>query len=290
MKLSNPILFLIPAVIWGSTFYVIKFQVGVVPPIWSVSYRFILAGILLLGFCRLRGIQLTFSRLIHLRFLLLGILLFGVNYWLVYIAELKLTSALVAVAFSTIMFFNILFGRLFLGRTAERKTFFGAFLGIIGTAVIFYEDLNLLNADDLPINSLIFCFSSVVVASLGNITSAANQSLGIPVIQANAFGMLYGGLFLGMIGLVTGAELIILNTPEYLGSLFFLAIFGSIIAFGAYLTLIGNIGADRAAYALIVIPVIAVSLSSFFEGLTISIWIGMGVVLILIGNYIVLKK
>lgn len=290
MKLSNPILFLIPAVIWGSTFYVIKFQVGIVPPIWSVSYRFLIAGFLLLTFCRGRGINLRFSSSAHLRFLQLGILLFGINYWLVYIAELELTSALVAVAFSTIMFFNILFGKIFLGRNAERKTFLGALLGIVGTAVIFYEDLSTLTMNQLPVFSLILCFLSVVVASLGNITSAANQERTIPVIQANAYGMLYGGAVLGLIGLFSGAELMILTTTEYLGSLLFLSIFGSIVAFSAYLTLIGKIGADRAAYTLIVIPVIAVSLSAIFEGLVLSVWIGLGIILILAGNYIVLKK
>ena len=290
MKFSNPILFLIPALIWGSTFYVIQFQIGVVPPVWSVSYRFFLAGIILIVFCKIRKINLHFSRRIHLRFIQLGILLFGFNYWLIYIAELKLTSGLVSVAFSTILFLNILFGKIFLGENTEMKTFIGGIIGIIGTAIIFYEDLKVFSAEELPVSHLVLCFASVGIASLGNITSAANQAKNIPVIQANTYGMLYGGIILGIIGLFSGADLIFLTTTEYVVSLLFLTVFGSIIGFGAYLTLIGKIGADKAAYALIVIPVISISLSYVFEGLVVTAFMIFGIVMILIGNYIVLKK
>lgn len=290
MKLSNAALFIVPALIWGSTFYVIKFQIGEVPPIWSVSYRFIFSGFILLGFCLIRGISLKFPMQSHLRILLQGGLLFGFNYWMVYIAELELTSGLVAVAFSMIIFLNILFGKLFLGRVAETKTIYGAALGILGTSSIFYQDLTSLTYEQFPYFSLILCISSVVVASLGNITSAANQAKGLPVIQTNAFGMLYGGICLALVAFLSGAQLTFLTSTEYVASLLYLSIFGSIIAFGAYLTLIGNIGADKAAYVLIVIPVIAITLSSIFEGLEISIWILLGMLLVLAGNYIVLKK
>ena len=110
MKVNVAMLFLIPALIWGSTFFVIKFQLGVVDPTWSVSYRFILAGVLLLIYSKWKKLNLTFTFRQHLFILLQGMFLFGLNYWLVYIAEKELVSALVAVAFSTIIFLNILFG------------------------------------------------------------------------------------------------------------------------------------------------------------------------------------
>ena len=283
-------MFLIPALIWGSTFYVIKFQVGDVPPIWSVSFRFTLSGIILLTFCLTRGVNLKFTLGSHLKMLQLGILLFGVNYWMVYIAEEELTSGLVAVAFSLIMFWNILFGKIFLNKNAEKKTFVGAVLGILGTAIIFYEDLSKLNISEIPVLSLIICFAAVVVASLGNITSASNQQKNIPVIQTNAFGMLYGGIVLAVLGFISGTPLYFLTTQAYIGSLLYLIIFGSIIAFGSYLTLIGRIGADKAGYVLIVIPIIAITLSALFEGLNLSVLIVLGMLLVLVGNYIVLKK
>ena len=290
MKLSAAGLFVIPALIWGSTFFVIKFQLGVVDPTWSVSYRFILAGVILLLYSRIKKLNLQFSRSEHFRILLQGILLFGFNYWFVYMAEQELVSALVAITFSSIIFLNILFGKIFLKKVAEKKVYLGAIMGIAGTFLLFYQELVGIGLNDLPFFHLIVCFSSVVIASLGNITSAYNQSTKLPVIQTNAFGMLYGGLVIGLIALLTGIDISFDPGFSYMSSLFYLAIFGSIAAFGSYLTLIGNIGADKAAYVLIVIPVIAVALSVIFEGYQLGWQVLVGMILILGGNVIVLAK
>lgn len=290
MKFSNPILFLVPALIWGSTFFAIKFQVGVVEPIWSVSYRFILAGIFLLAYSGIRKITLKFTFHQHLRIALQGTLLFGFNYWLTYLAELELTSGLVAVAFSGVIFLNILFGTLFLKRRTERKVYIGAFVGFLGTVLLFSQDFVGVGLEDLPLISLIICFSAVIIASLGNIMSAANQEVEIPVIQSNAFGMLYGGAAMCLIGLVTGTPIDFDISLGYVSSLVYLTVFGSIIAFGGYLTLIGKIGHDKGAYVLVVIPVIAIALSALFESYPITYLVGIGIAFILFGNYIVLKK
>jgi len=290
VKLSKSLLFIIPTLIWGSTFFAIKFQVGTVAPIWSVSYRFLLAGIFLLAYAKITHINLNFTLHQHLRMALQGTLLFGVNYWFTYIAEQELTSALVAVAFSGVIFLNIIFGTLFLKRKTQRKVYIGAAIGVIGTALLFYQDLRTIDAQLLPVVSLIFCFSAVVIASLGNISSAANQQVNIPVIPANAFGMLYGGLLMAIIGGLSGTPISFDPTFEYVVSLLYLTVFGSIIAFGTYLTLVGKIGPDKAAYVLISIPVIAMALSATFEGFQLTYLVGVGIVFILIGNYIVLKK
>lgn len=283
-------LFIIPALIWGSTFYVIKFQLGVVDPTWSVSYRFLLAGALLLAYSKYRGLNLRFSFAQHRFMMLQGMLLFGVNYWLVYIAEEKLVSALVAVAFSIIIFLNILFGSLFLKKKTEKKVFLGAILGVTGTFLLFRNDLVHITPENIPVFHLIVCFISVVVASLGNITSAHNQSRSLPVLQTNGFGMLYGGIIIGLIAIFSGKPLIFDVGAPYVLSLVYLSVFGSILAFGSYLTLIGKIGADKAAYVLIVIPVIAVSLSAIFEHYVISTQVVLGILLILGGNLVVLKR
>ena len=289
-KVGSQLLFILPATIWGSTFFVIKFQLGVVSPIWSVCYRFLLGGLILLVYARLRGLNLKFPAQSHGRIALQGILLFGLNYWLVYIAELELVSALVAIAFSTIIFFNILFGKLFLGNTTTSQVYVGAILGLVGTVLLFYQELGAVKYQQWPVLSTILCALSVVIASLGNITSAANQKVGIPVIQANAFGMIYGSIGMALIALVS------LDLPAfdfsagYMGSLLYLSILGSIVAFGSYLTLIGRIGPDRAAYVLVVIPVIALMLSVWFEDYNWSIFVVMGILLILVGNVLVLRK
>lgn len=290
MKFSNPILFLVPALIWGSTFFAIKFQVGVVEPVWSVSYRFILAGIILLAYSGWKNLTLRFSPNQHVRIAFQGFLLFGFNYWFTYLAELELTSGLVAVAFSGVIFLNILFGTLFLKRRTERKVYIGAFVGFLGTILLFYQDFVGIDLADLPVISLIICFSAVIIASLGNIMSAANQQIAIPVIQSNAFGMLYGGAAMCLIGLATNTPVGFDLSAGYVISLVYLTVFGSIIAFGGYLTLIGKIGPDKGAYVLVVIPVIAIALSALFEGYPITYLVGIGIAFILFGNYIVLKK
>ncbi len=290
MKNNNAILFAIPTLIWGSTFYAIKFQIGEIDPLWSVSYRFILAGLILFLYCRIRKLAFSFTFNDHLRIMLQAAMLFGFNYWFVYMAEADLTSGLVAVAFSGVIFLNILFGRIFLEKKTTPKVFIGAILGVIGTALLFYEDLGEIAFADLPIASLILCFSAVVIYSLGNIIWASNQARKMPIIQTNAFGMLYAGLLMALIAGITGSPPAYLLSFEYMGSLIYLSIFGSIIAFGGYLTLIGNIGADRAAYVNIAIPVIAVSLSAIFESYQLTTLVGLGMVLILVGIYIVLAK
>ena len=290
MKLNTASLFAIPALIWGSTFFVIKFQLGVVDPTWSVSYRFILAGLLLLLFSKLKGLNLSFTFSEHRFIVLQGMFLFGINYWLVYIAEQVLISALAAVAFSIIIFLNILFGTIFLGKKTEPKVYVGAIMGFIGTFILFRTDLVRLDFEELPVFHLVVCFISVLVASLGNITSARNQGAGLPVVQTNAFGMLYGGVVIAVIALLTGKPMAFDFGAAYIGSLAYLAVFGSILAFGAYLTLIGKIGADKAAYVLIMIPIIAVSLSILFEDYPLGWEVIAGIVLILAGNIVVLRK
>ncbi|MEP1094679.1 MAG: EamA family transporter [Cyclobacteriaceae bacterium] len=290
MKLSSASLFVIPALIWGSTFFVIKFQLGVVDPTWSVSYRFILAGIILLFYSRARQLNLQFSGREHFRIFLQGMLLFGFNYWFVYMAEQVLVSALVAITFSSIIFLNILFGKIFLKKVAEKKVYLGAILGVSGTVLLFYRELAGIAFDDLPVFHLIVCFSAVMIASLGNILSAHNQATKLPVIQTNAFGMLYGGLTIGLVAAVTGVDISFDLGFSYVSSLLYLSIFGSIIAFGSYLTLIGKIGADKAGYVLIVIPVIAVGLSILFEGYQFGWQVFVGMLLILGGNVMVLKR
>ncbi|MEP1035395.1 EamA family transporter [Ekhidna sp.] len=290
MRLSSTSLFVVPALIWGSTFFVIKFQLGVVDPTWSVSYRFILAGLLLLIYSRLKGLNLQFSAKEHLRMVLQGALLFGFNYWFVYIAEQELISALVAIMFSCIIFLNAFFGKLFLAKNTENKVYVGAMLGIAGTLLLFKQELLGLGEADFKTFHLTICFISVIVASLGNITSAFNQSKGMPVIQTNAYGMLYGGIIFAIVAFVSGVPITFDFQLEYFASLLYLSFFGSIIAFGSYLTLIGKIGADKAGYVLVVIPVIAVTLSVFFEDYVLGWHVLIGMILILGGNIIVLKK
>lgn len=288
--MKNVFLFLTPTLIWGSTWFVIKFQVGDVDPMFSVAYRFCLAGLLMLIGSRIMGLNLKFSRKQHAYILLQGALLFSFNYLLVYNSELYLTSGLVGLMFSLLVFFNILSSRIFLKTPFEYKVIFGGVLGIVGTSLIFWKDISDFAFTDGRLLGMFFALAGTAVASLGNITSAYNQSKGIPVITSNAFGMAYGGLIMLSLGLITGKELTFIFETSYVASLLYLSVFGSIVAFGAYLTLVGNIGASKAAYVNLIGPVIALILSTIFEDYRWTITSFSGAALILIGNTIALRK
>jgi len=288
--MKNILLFITPTLIWGSTWYVIKFQVGDVDPMFSVSYRFLLAGIIMLIAARFMKLKLSFTRKEHAFILLQGLFIFGFNYWFIYMSELYLTSGLVGLIFSLLVFFNIINARIFLKNELELKVILGGLLGLLGTALIFWDDLKVFSFEDGKLIGLALAIGGTFIASLGNITSARNTKAGIPVISCNAFGMTYGGGAMMLIALISGKELSFIVTPEYIGSLFYLAIFGSIIAFGAYLTLVGNIGAGKAAYVSLIAPVIALIISTFLEDYQ---WTALslgGAALILGGNLIALWR
>jgi len=288
--MKNIILYIITIIVWGSTWLAIKYQLGSVDPMVSVVYRFGLAATLLMFFCYVKGLNLKFSLKEHLFMALLGILLFSVNYWLVYVAELYLTSGLVAVVFSSIVFMNIANGSFFLGTAVERKMISGAVLGIIGIIMIFMPEIKGFDLSDKGVFGLCIGFISVLLASFGNITSARNTKHNIPVIQANAFGMGYGAILMAVIVIFLGKEFSFVVSIPYISSLFYLSVFGSIIAFGSYLTLIGSIGANKASYAIMVVPVVALALSSFFEGYSWNFSSVLGMLLVVGGNFLALSR
>ncbi len=288
--MKNVSLYIITVLVWGSTWIAIKYQLGSVDPIVSVIYRFGLAAGLLILFCKIRGLSLKFSVKEHFFMAFLGVFLFSLNYWLVYLAEVYLTSGLVAVMFSSIVFFNIANGAIFLGAPLERKMIIGALVGILGIIFIFMPEIQSFHLADKGVVGLVLGFSSVLLASFGNIMSARNTKNNIPVIQANAIGMGYGTLVLVVIALFLGKEFSFSFSIPYIGSLVFLSVFGSIIAFGSYLTLVGSIGADKASYAIMVVPIVALIISSFAEGYVWNFYGIVGLVLVLGGNFLALRK
>ena len=290
LKSNNVVLFGVPVLIWGSTWYVITFQLGKVDPLLSVAYRFLVGSLLLLLFCIVKQKKLGFSIKTHLMIALQGAFLFGFNYWLVYQSEALINSGLVAVGFSTIIFFNIIFGAIFLQRKVLPKVLSGAVIGLIGTLVIFKDELLKFEAGNDTARGMLLCVLGVAIASLGNITSAKNSQLKIPVVQATAFGMGYGGLTMLGIALLLGIPITFDVTTTYLLSLGYLAVFGSIIAFITYLTLVSRIGPDRAAYVIVLVPLVAVTISTLLEGFRFTFFTALGMLLLLFGNFLTLAK
>lgn len=290
MKFSNNFLFAASALIWGSTWYAIIFQINHADPLVSVIYRFALAGMILLIACKAIGLPLKFSAGMHLQFILLGFTLFGLNYWLVYLAEARIPSGLVALIFSVIIFFNIFFNRLLLKAPLKKGTIYGGALGLLGSMLIFQPVILDFKISGHQFWGLAFSLGAVVIASLGNILAASIYKQKIPVIQTNAYGMLYGAIINFLVAFALNKPFFFEFTWSYTMSLVYLAVFGSVIAFAAYLELIGRIGPDRAVYVLIVSPVIALLISTFLEDFRWSWYSAIGSVLILTGNYMALKK
>jgi len=289
MKLRQLLYFVIPCLIWGSTWFAIKFQLGKVDPLVSVVYRFLIAGLLLIGFSLIRKLNLRYTFREHLLMIVQGVILFGFNYWLVYLAEKNLASGVVAIIFSFSVFTNIFFNYLLLKGKIRREVIAGAVLGIAGTLLIFSHELQ--NSEQLVIGfqAFLFCFGSIVLASLGNILSKHNQNRKLPVIQTNAFSMTYGSLAMLLMVPLSGRSFSFDASIPYIASLFYLAIFGSIVAFTFYLKLVGDIGPDRAGYTTLVAPVIALIISSFFENYQWGIVAALGIVLLFAGNILALK-
>lgn len=286
--MNNLSLYITTVIIWGSTWLAITFQLGEVAPLVSVAYRFALASVLLLVFCALYKKALSFTRQDHLFMFLQGNFLFGFNYWLMYLTTERISSGLVAVIFAGIVFLNILNGRIFLGRKMQLHVFLSACIGVLGIALVFWPELEKAKQQGGLGIALLLGFGATYCASLGNIISSRNQERKIPVLQANAFGMGYGALTMLAIALALGLELNYDNSLDYSLSLIYLSVFGSIVAFGSYLTLVGRIGADKASYASLMFPVIALQLSAWFEDFHWSALSLIGLSLVLVGNLLVL--
>lgn len=288
--MNNLVLYLATVVIWGSTWIAITFQFGKVPPTMSVAYRFALASLLLFAWCGLRRLPLRFSGREHALMALQGLLLFGLNYVCVYVAETQISSGLVAVVFSLILFLNILGTRVFFGTLLRPAILVGAALGVAGVALIFLPEFGHQAGGSRTLTGLAIAVAGTLSASLGQLLSARNQRRGLPVVQLNAFGMLYGAALVALYAALRGDAFVFDGSAHYLLSLGFLALFGSVLAFGAYLTLIGRIGADRAGYAGAVIPVVALLLSGLFEGFRWQAGTAAGIALCLVGNVLVLRQ
>jgi len=276
--------------IWGSTWLAIKYQLGLVAPELSIAYRFALAAVILITYCLATSKRMRYSLRDHLGMALLGLFLFSANYFVFYLATYELTTGLIAVVFSGIVVTNIIFGALFLGNPIRPRVALGAAFGIAGLATVFWPEIQNFDMANQGSRGLMLSIAGTILASIGNMASAANQRRGLPVLQANAYGMTYGALFMFGVALIDGQPLIFDTSLLYVGSLLYLALFGSVFAFGFYLTLLGRIGADKAAYATVLFPLIALGLSTVFEGYQWSATAIIGMVLVLFGNILVLSR
>ena len=285
--MANLLLYLSAVLIWGSTWLVIKFQLTQVPPVLSVAYRFGLAAAILFTFCLLTRRTLRFSVRQQANMALQGGLTFCCGYILCYQASIFLTSGLLAIVFSLIQAMNILNLRLFLGRAIRIRAVVGGLIGLVGLCLVFRNEI-LSFSLTAGVKGLLLGIAAAYFSSLGNMAAVKNDANGVPVAQANAFGMAYGAVFTLGLHFFLGGHLEIDVSIGYLGPLVYLTVFGSVIAFGCYFSLVNRIGADYAAYCATLSPILAMLLSWRFEGYVWTLPALVGIVAVLAGNVIVL--
>ena len=292
--MNNLTLYLLTVLIWGSTWIAVEFQIpesgaGVEAEV-SVFYRYVIASLVIFLWCRAQSLNLKFGLRAHGVFVALGLLLFCLNYVCVYIGQGYIASALMAIIFSMVSWMNIFNARIFFGTRSGPRVILGAVLGMAGLCLMFWPSIKDLSLSDATVIGALIGMLGAYFASLGNMVSQAAQKRNLPVMETNAWAMFYGAVFTGMIALGRGQSFTMDWSFSYVASLLYLAVFGSVIAFWAFLTLLGRIGANKAGYATIAFPMVAILLSILFEGLQVTAPLLIGMVLVLIGNLSILNR
>jgi drug/metabolite transporter (DMT)-like permease len=288
--LSNLNLFIACVAIWGSTWLAITFQLGRVAPEASVFYRFLLASLLLLGYCVARRLPLPRSARDHAWIALQGVFMFSVSYIFVYYAEQHLVSGLVAVGYSASPLLGMLGMRAFFGTPMTARILAGSVLGILGITLVFLPEIaGVKSLEGTTALGAIHTVLAVIVSTFGSLVAQRNHRHGLPFWQGLAFGMLYGAIFSLGVTLATGQRLDFEASAPYVLSLLYLAILGSIVAFACYLTLLNRIGTARSGYIGVMVPIVALVVSAAFEGFRWHAFTWLGIAVSVAGNVLILR-
>ena len=287
--MSVPALFVLATAIWGSTWYVITFQLGPVPPEVSVVYRFALASALLAAWCAATGRPLAFRPATHAWLAFWGAMMFGLSYVAVYYAEAHVASGLVAGVFATMAFTCPIGMRLFFGDPLPARIGVAATLGVAGVALLFLPELRVVGDGGSLARGIAWALAGTLISTGGTLAAVRNGAMGLPMLPATAWGMFYGALSAAVVAFARGAAWTFDQRASYGLSLVYLAVPGSVIAFAAYLTLIRRVGAGPAAYVSGSTPVGAMLLSTLYEGYRWSALALLGALLAFVGGVLALR-
>ncbi|MEN2988964.1 EamA family transporter [Tistrella sp. BH-R2-4] len=300
----NAFLFMFTALLWGGGALATAFQAGPVPALVSVGYRMVTAGLLMMLWARWRGVTLTVPRADRPWVLVQGVLFFGLAFIAFYNAVRLIPSGPAALVLSTSSVFAALFGRLVLGTRLTIRHGLGLGLGILGVAVVFSGDILALIAGDRLAGSrggttgdatavvagLAWAALAAIAAGFGTVIGARNQSRGLAMETVITWGGLIGGATAFAAAILSGQPIRFDPSPRYVASLAYLAVPASCVNFLVYFSLVRRIGPGRAAYAMALVPLVALSLSWGFEGLVLTPVILAGAAIILAGNVLVLRR
>ncbi|MDR9890409.1 DMT family transporter [Pseudenterobacter timonensis] len=286
----NALLYGLVVAIWGTTWIAIFLQQGSVAAPVSIFWRFAVASltmiVVLVALKRLRRITLQD----HLFCLLQGCCVFCFNFWCFYTAAAWINTGLESVIFSMAVLYNAINSFLFFGQRPPARFWTAALLGLLGIVTLFWDDLLHSGWSRELLLGIGLSALGTYGFSLGNMISLRHQRRGLETMTTNAWAMLYGTLVMGAIALARGDSFVLEWTVSYLGALLYLALFGSVIAFGAYFTLVGRIGPGRAAYSTLLFPLVALSISTVYEGYVWQMNGVLGLLLILTGNLVMFAK
>jgi drug/metabolite transporter (DMT)-like permease len=276
-------------IVWGLSWHALIYQVGVAPAL-SIAYRFLLAAAIIIVFCLATRRRLIFPARDYGLMAALGLFLFCINYILFYYATAYLATGLLAVVFSMITVMNMVNAAILFGQKIEARVAIAAAFGLVGLALTFWSDIVGHELNREVVLGLVLSLLGTLSASLGNMASIGLGKRGIGVVESNAIGMSIGAAASFAFAMLHGAPLVYNPEPSYTISLLFLALFATVIGFGAFLTLARRIGAARAAYSSVLFPILALALSAWFENYRPQPEAILGVALILIGNVFALRR
>ena len=288
--MQNFILFITTLFCWSPTWYVIKFQLGYVDPLVSVFYRFLIAAIIIIVYLIYKKKNLKFSLNYHIWFLFFGVCLYSINYVFFYLSNTYLISAFPAIVFSTVVIMNILGEGFYFKKKASLKTLLGETIGMIGIIIIFNDEIFNFSLTNNTHIGLFLALLGTFCASTGNMIHQRNLNNNFPLIPTIAYAMLYGSLVTLLITQIKGTELLFEYSFSYIASLAYLSIVGSIFAFIFYLKLLEKVGAGRAGYVGVLMPVFALLISTIFEGLEWQTDLIIGLPILIIGAVLVINQ
>ena len=259
--------FLFITLIWGSTWIVITGQLGVVPPSWSVAYRFFVGAAAMFAYAVWRGERLRLSGWGWGFAAVLGLAQFALNFNFVYRAEQHVTSGLVAVLFALLIVPNTLLGRMFLKTRVGVRFLAGAGIAIVGVGMMILHEYRAadVGAGEVLIGTaLTLC--GVMSASVSNVMQGANVARAQPMVVMIAWAMLLGALGDSAFAWLTTGPPMIETTAAYLGGVFYLGVIASALAFPVYFNVIRAVGPGQAAWSGVLVPMIAMGFSTVLEG------------------------
>ncbi len=281
--------FVLLALVWGSTWLVIKDQISAVPAAWSVVWRFMLAAAAMLVFALLKGDRLRLTAREQAVAVAMGLFQFSLNFQLIYRSEHYLTSGLVAVVFALMILPNAVLARIVLGNRMSAQFAAGSAIALAGIGLLILHEYRIAPVSDGVTTGVMLVICAILSVSVGNLLQATETARGVPVVPLMGWGMLWGVLASALYASASVGLPVLDPRPEYLAGVAYLGLVGSALTFPLYSQLIRDWGPGPAAYNGVAVPVVAMALSTLFEGYDWSVLAGGGAMLAMVGMLIALS-